>query len=198
MFIIYNLSILENDGYMSDEMSYKELMPLHDYVTKTLGQKSVVIDADDLVANPGKQPFITRSLKRNISYITRGQFKNRKQLLYAQVRKINNHSRPKFGRKTQILVFFFTEGILRCFCAAGGLDFQESMLTWNALSPEDNELFTSLGGACWFSSVVKSIGFEKGAASTPRDLSNYTQEVRDCVREMIPYYENMKKLKLLF
>ena len=41
-------------------MSYKELMPLHDYVTKTLGQKSVVIDADDLVANPGKPISVYR------------------------------------------------------------------------------------------------------------------------------------------
>ncbi len=38
------------------EDSYAELEQLYDWVTKTKGQKTIVIEADDLQANPGQDP----------------------------------------------------------------------------------------------------------------------------------------------
>ncbi len=70
------------------------------------------------------------------------------------------------------------------------------MIQWKTLPAKEIELFESLGGPCFVAAVIKSTGFDKCAMSKERDLNNYTQEVRHCIHEMIPYYEEMRKLKL--
>ncbi len=35
-------------------MDYEQSVKMHEYVTKTLGQKSIIVDADDLQADPGE------------------------------------------------------------------------------------------------------------------------------------------------
>ena len=46
------LGVPKMKQYMPDGCGYKELWELHEYVTKVLKQKSVVLDADDLKVNP--------------------------------------------------------------------------------------------------------------------------------------------------
>ena len=36
-----------------EEVSYKEMVELHELLTKTMGLPSLVVDADDLLENPG-------------------------------------------------------------------------------------------------------------------------------------------------
>ncbi len=40
-------------GFREEEVSFKELVQMHGFVTKTLNQKSIIVDADDLLADPG-------------------------------------------------------------------------------------------------------------------------------------------------
>ena len=41
------------EGFRTEEASFKELEELHDYVTQSMKQKSVIIDSDDLQRDPG-------------------------------------------------------------------------------------------------------------------------------------------------
>ncbi len=41
------------DGFRAEETTYKELVELHEYVTTKLGQKSIILDADDMQREPG-------------------------------------------------------------------------------------------------------------------------------------------------
>ena len=47
------------NGFYKDEASYEGLVLMHDYVTNTLRQKSIIIDADDLQADPGMIIIVT-------------------------------------------------------------------------------------------------------------------------------------------
>ncbi len=48
-------------GFRAEECCYDEYMWMYKYVTETLGQKSIIVDADDLQADPGKQVHSTTS-----------------------------------------------------------------------------------------------------------------------------------------
>ena len=41
------------EGFRTEEASFKEMDEMHDYVTQSMKQKSVIIDSDDLQRDPG-------------------------------------------------------------------------------------------------------------------------------------------------
>ena len=47
-------TIVYEDYVEAYEYNYTVMLQVHEYVTKTLGQKSVIVDADDLKQDPGK------------------------------------------------------------------------------------------------------------------------------------------------
>ena len=42
------------EGFRTEEASFKEMEEMHDYVTRVMKQKSVIIDSDDLQRDPGR------------------------------------------------------------------------------------------------------------------------------------------------
>ncbi len=40
--------------FEAEDHSYQAMLQLHEYVTETLGQKSIIMDADELKQNPGR------------------------------------------------------------------------------------------------------------------------------------------------
>ncbi len=63
MYDIYILGerIEIEDTLEVDESSYKAMLQLHEYVTNTLGQKSIIIDADELKEKPGTDGELSKS-----------------------------------------------------------------------------------------------------------------------------------------
>ena len=45
---------MDKPGLRPDEVSLEWNVKWHKYVTETLGQKSIIVDADDLLADPGR------------------------------------------------------------------------------------------------------------------------------------------------
>ena len=45
-------------GFRAEELSYEESVKMHEYATKTLKQKSIIIDADDIIRDPGNMQYI--------------------------------------------------------------------------------------------------------------------------------------------
>lgn len=71
------------DYFDPSEVGFKEVAILFDYVTKDLGQEAIVIDSDDLVANPG------RYMEEKMMWQNRKQ----KQTLMMTIRRKTNEIR---------------------------------------------------------------------------------------------------------
>ena len=48
------LCVLGWDHFEASEVGFKELYDMYNLVTKDLGQEAIVLDADDLLKNPGE------------------------------------------------------------------------------------------------------------------------------------------------
>ena len=51
------------DHFVASEVGFKELFFMFELATKTLGQEAIIIDADDLLQNPGETYPSTHSFK---------------------------------------------------------------------------------------------------------------------------------------
>ena len=56
--LIIVVFILGLKGFRAEELSYEESVKMHEYATKTLKQKSIIIDADDIMRDPGNMRYI--------------------------------------------------------------------------------------------------------------------------------------------
>ncbi len=94
------------------------------------------------------------------------------------------------------ILWFVAEGILRLYCEAVGIDFQDCMINWKEV-PQDllKELEEWME---WMDTVLKAKGFLKKTPSKLPDLTDVPREVQQCVSDNIPFYEQLfaKRLKL--
>ncbi len=90
--------------------------------------------------------------------------------------------------------FFPSETTLKLYCNAVGIDFQDSMLKWKTLTPEDKKEWEELSD--WFQVVLNSAGFLTKSPSKYPDLSELPDDVQKSVEENIPFYQQMYEKRL--
>ena len=86
--------------------------------------------------------------------------------------------------------------IMEMYCAATGLPFKESMITWEPKSFPEWEFYSPSVCKVWHGNAIKSTGFIKPFHSS-LSMDTLEQEVRSMVEESIPFYEAMYKTRIV-
>ena len=122
------------------EAGFQQLYDLYDYVKNKMGYSPVVVDADDLLADP--------------------------------------------------------EGMMKAYCTATGIQYQENMTTWE-LGPV-TDWSESPWAMEWYEEVIQSSGFvRRNKTVAPTLLQDLPDVVSKCIMECQPLYEALYSVRLL-
>ena len=86
--------------------------------------------------------------------------------------------------------------IMEVYCAATGLPFKESMITWEPKSFPEWEYPSLSAFMVWHGITSRSTGFVKPLHSSV-SVDTLEQDVRGMVEEAIPFYEAMYEAKIV-
>ena len=78
---------------------------------------------------------------------------------------------------------------MRYYCNAVGIDYQEFMVKWRKLTPEQLALFEEWRP--WIDRGLESDGFLKSTPKPIEDLSTMPENVRKCMEKAIKAYKKL-------
>ncbi len=89
---------------------------------------------------------------------------------------------------------FLSETTLKLYCKAVGLDYQDSMIHWKPLSEHLVKEFVEWGE--WLDVAKQSNGFLKKTPSVLPEVKDLPPEVQQCVKDNIPFYQQLYEKRL--
>lgn len=88
-----------------------------------------------------------------------------------------------------------SETVLRVYCEAIGIDYQDYMVNWRPLTPEQFAQFEEW--TPWVGTVLESTGFLKSTPRPIKDLSTLPEDVQKCMNNAMRPYNNLHAKRLL-
>ncbi len=90
-----------------------------------------------------------------------------------------------------------SETILRLYCDAVGIDFQDSMVHWPPMTAQHRAKFLEWEEADHFmKAVFESTGIRKKSPTQLPDVETQPWEVQECIRENLPLYQTLYDQRL--
>ena len=95
----------------------------------------------------------------------------------------------------------FPEGTLRAYCAAVGIEYQDSMVHWGQITPEQKEIFRHRldhvydTAITFLGNVLNATEFAQMEPSAVH-MDEIDQEFKGIVEENIPIYEKLREYRL--
>ncbi len=83
---------------------------------------------------------------------------------------------------------------MRLYCDAVGIDYQDSMINWKPLTPEQFAEFKEWQE--WCKTAIESTGIRKRTPSNLPDIHELPPDIQQCFKDNMPYYEKLYAMRL--
>ena len=86
--------------------------------------------------------------------------------------------------------------MMKQYCEAIGIDFQQSMINWKPMTPEMMEFMGFTEWQPWLEVALDTNGFLKKDPSPLPDIKDLPQEVQDAITHNLQFYEQMHEQRI--
>ena len=86
--------------------------------------------------------------------------------------------------------------MMKQYCEAIGIDFQQSMINWKPMTPEMMEFMGFTEWQPWLEVALDTNGFLKKDPSPLPDIKDLPQEVQDAIAHNLQFYEQVHEQRI--